>query len=86
VRGWLRPEFFAQAEHGGLYEVMRDLDAAGAPVDPMTITWEAARRGIQADPDELSGGVAAFAVTSAREVRRHGLLAQVTYARDKPAG
>ena len=80
VRGWLRPEFFAQAEHGALYEVMRDLDAAGAPVDPMTITWEAARRGMQADPAELSGGVAAFAVASAREVRRHGLLAQVTYA------
>ena len=80
VRGWLRPEFFAQAEHGALYEVMRDLDVAGAPVDPMTMTWEAARRGIQVDPAELSGGVAAFAVTSAREVRRHGLLAQVTYA------
>lgn len=80
VRGWLRPEFFARAEDGALYEVMRDLDAAGAPVDPMTITWEAARRSIQADPAELSGGVAAFAAASAGEVRRHGLLAQITYA------
>jgi hypothetical protein len=80
VRGWLRPKFFARAEHGALYEVMRDLHAAGAPVDPVTITWEAARRGMHADPDDLSGGVAAIAVTSAREVRRHGLLAQVSYA------
>src|SRR5215470_15570872 len=59
---------------------MRDLDTAGVPVDPVTITWEAARRGIQADPADLSGGTAAFAVASAREVRRHGLLTQVTCA------
>jgi replicative DNA helicase len=75
VRGWLRSEYFARAEHGALYEVMRDLDTAGVPVDPITITWEAARRGMQADPADLSGGTAAFAVASAREVRRHGLLA-----------
>jgi hypothetical protein len=80
VRGWLQPEYFARAEHGALYEVMRDLDAAGVPVDPITITWEAARRGIQADPADLSGGTAGFAVASAREVRRYGLLAQVTCA------
>jgi hypothetical protein len=80
VRGWLLPEYFARSEHGALYEVMRDLDAAGVPADPITITWEAARRGIQADPADLSGGTAGFAVASAREVRRHGLLAQVTCA------
>jgi replicative DNA helicase len=80
VHGWLQPEYFARSEHGALYEVMRDLDAAGVPADPITITWEAARRGIQADPADLSGGTAGFAVASAREVRRHGLLAQVICA------
>jgi hypothetical protein len=80
VRGWLQPEYFARAEDGALYEVMRDMDAAGVPADPITISWEAARRGIQADPADLSGGTAGFAVASAREVRRHGLLAQVTCA------
>jgi hypothetical protein len=80
VRGWLRPEYFARAEHGALYEVMRDLDATGVPVDPITITWEGARRGMRADPADLSGGTAAFAIANARELRRHGLLAQVTCA------
>ena len=80
VRAWLQPEHFARSEHGALYEVMRDLDAAGVPADPITITWEAARRGIQADRADLSAGTAGFAVASAREVRRHGLLAQVSCA------
>jgi len=31
---------------------------------------------VQADPARLTGGTGAFAVASAREVRRHGLLAQ----------
>jgi hypothetical protein len=55
---------------------MRDLDATGRPVDPVTIAWEAARRGIQADPAKLAEGNGPFAVATAREVHRHGLLAQ----------
>jgi replicative DNA helicase len=80
VRGWLRPEHFARAEQGALYVVMQDLDSVGAPVDPVTVTWEASRRGVRADPASLAGGTGAFAIASAREVRRHGLLAQAVNA------
>ena len=80
VRGWLRPEHFARAEQGALYEVMQNLDSVGAPVDPVTVTWEASRRGVRADPASLAGGTGAFAIASAHEVRRHGLLAQAVNA------
>jgi len=80
VRGWLRPEHFARAGHGELYAVMQDMAAAGKPVDPVTVTWEAARRGVRADPARLAGGTGPFAVASAREVHRHGLLAQAAHA------
>jgi replicative DNA helicase len=76
VRDWLWPGHFAQAGHGELYAVMRDMDAAGKPVDAVTIAWEAARRGVAADPGRLAGGTGPFAVASAREVYRHGMLAQ----------
>ena len=59
---------------------MRDMHAAGKPVDPVTIAWEAARRGIAAGAEELAGGTAAFVVADAREVYRHGLLARITRA------
>lgn len=80
VRGWLRPEHFALAEDGELYAVMRDLNAAGKPVDPVTIAWEAARRGMDAAPVGLAGGSGAFAVASAREVHQHSMLAQAEQA------
>jgi replicative DNA helicase len=80
VSGWLRPEHFARAEQGALYEVMQSLDSVGASVDPVTVTWEASRRGVRADPASLAGGTGAFAIASAREVRRHGLLAQAVHA------
>jgi DnaB-like helicase N terminal domain len=76
VRRWLQPEHFAGPEDGELFVVMRDLDAAGRPVDPVTIAWEAAKRGIQVDPAKLADGNAPFAVATAREVHRYGLLAQ----------
>jgi len=80
VRRWLRPEHFAVAGHGHVYALMRDMDAAGKPVDPVTVCWEAARRGVRAEPAALSGGTGAFAVASAREVYWHGLLAQAAQA------
>ncbi len=80
VRGWLRPGHFAKPEHGGLYAVMRDMHAAGKPVDPVTVTWEGSRRGIEADAADMAGGTGAFAVASAREVHRHGVLAEVRQA------
>jgi len=87
VRRWLRPEYFARGEDGDLFAVMRDLDAAGRPVDPVTIAWEAARRGIQADPDQFAGGNAPLAVASGRTVCRYGLLARIAATgRDLQAG
>jgi hypothetical protein len=80
VRGWLRPGHFAQAEHGELYAVMLDMTAAGQPVDPVTVSWEASRRGIEADAADLADGMGTLAVASAWEVHRHGLLAQVARA------
>ena len=78
VRAWLRPEHFARPHDGALYGVMRDMDAAGMPVDPVTVTWEAARQGVHAEPGSLTGGMGPFAETSAREVYRHAQLAFVT--------
>lgn len=78
VRTWLRPEHFARPEDGALYAVMRDMDASGMPVDPVTVTWEAARLGLQPNPDNLTGGMGPFAEASAREVYRHAQLAHVT--------
>ena len=80
VRGWLRPEHFARPEHGLLYAVLRDLHAYWQPVDQLTVTWQAGRRGIIADPATLSGGTGAFAVASARDVYRLAMLAR----RDPP--
>jgi hypothetical protein len=77
VRGWLRSEHFTRASHGELYAVMVAMTDAGKPVDPVTVTWEAARRDVVLDAADLAGGTGPFAVASAREVRRHGVLAQV---------
>jgi hypothetical protein len=50
VGRWLRPEHFARAQHGELYAVMREMDAAGRAVDPVTVSWVAARYGLRAEP------------------------------------
>src|ERR1039458_5939220 len=67
VSAWLRPGHFSRAGHGELYDVMRDLADAGQSVDPVTVRGEASRRGIEADAADLAGGMAPFAVASARE-------------------
>jgi DnaB-like helicase N terminal domain len=77
VRGWVLPEHFARTSHGELYAVMVAMTDAGKPVDPVTVAWEAARRGVTMDAADLTGGTGPFAVASAREVQRHGVLAQV---------
>jgi DnaB-like helicase N terminal domain len=76
VRAWLQPGHFAHPAHAELYGLMQDMDAAGEPVDAVTVSWEAARRGVVADPGRLVGGTGPFAVASAREVHRHGMLTQ----------
>lgn len=80
VGQWLRPEHFADLEQGKLYAVMQEMAVAGRPVDPVTISWGAARRGLRAEPRSLEGGMGPFAVASARDVHRHGVLAQAKYA------
>jgi hypothetical protein len=49
----------------------------GRPVDPVTVSWEAARRDVVAGAADLAGGDGPFAVASAREVCRRGVLAQI---------
>jgi len=71
----LVPGHFGRAEHAALYGVLLDMEAAGKPVDPVTVSWEAARRGLRVDQAALAGGDGPFAVASAREVHRHGVLA-----------
>jgi DnaB-like helicase N terminal domain len=80
VRNWLRSEHFARTADGNLYAVMQDMHAALMPVDAVTVAWQAARRGIRAEPDSLTGGTGAFAVISCREVHRRGVLASIAQA------
>jgi hypothetical protein len=80
VRPWLRPEHFTHAGSGRLYAVLLDMDASGQPIDPVTVAWAAGRRGLRIDPAQLAGGTGPFAMASAREVRRLGMLAQITDA------
>jgi hypothetical protein len=79
VRGWLQPGHFARADQADLYAVMIAMADAGNPVDPVTVTWEAARRDVIADAADLADGDGPFAVASAREVRRQGVLAQIAH-------
>jgi replicative DNA helicase len=74
IRSWLRPAHFAIPAHGQIYALICDMNVAGQPIDPVTIAWAASRRGIAASAAGLDGGTAAFAVDSAREVFRLGLL------------
>jgi len=80
VRSWLWPEYFTHAASGRLYALLLDMDASGQPIDPVTVAWAAGRRGLRTDPSRLDGGTGPFAVASAREVRRLGMLAQITEA------
>jgi hypothetical protein len=79
VRGWLRPGHFAPAEHGELCAVMLGMADADKPIDPVTVSWEAAQRGILIDAADLADGNGPFAVASARAVHRQGVLAQVEH-------
>ncbi len=80
VKDWLRSGHFARPEHGELYDVVRDLHAAGLPVDPVTTSWEARRRGVDVEPEDLAGGTGAFTVADSRQVYRRAVLAQVARA------
>jgi len=77
VRSWLRPEHFTHAASGRLYAVLLDMETSGQPIDPVTVASAARRCGLRTDPVRLAGGTGPFAVASAREVRRLGMLAQI---------
>jgi replicative DNA helicase len=78
VAGWLRPEHFALEEQGELYLLMCEMAARKRAVDPVTISWAAARRGLAFEPEHLDNGIGPLAVATARDVYRHGMLAQAT--------
>jgi DnaB-like helicase N terminal domain len=80
VASWLHPRHFNQPDHAGLYQVITDLRRARMPVDPVTVSWQAARRGITIEPQKLSGGCGAFARASTAQVYRRAVLAQVQQA------
>lgn len=80
VRRWLRPAHFASPAHARTYALICGMHTAGQPVDPVTVAWAAARSGLSVSPANLDGGTAAFAIDSAREVRRLGLLARTAEA------
>jgi hypothetical protein len=74
VRRWLRPDHFATAGQGDTYAVLRDMRAARKPIDPVTVSHEARRRGVEADLDD---GTATHAETSARDLHKHATLSRV---------
>jgi hypothetical protein len=80
VAGWLEPNHFSRPAHGTVYAVMADLDRARMPVDPVTVSWEAARRGVQVEPRALTGGCGSFAAASTAQVYRRAALARAERA------
>ena len=80
VAGWLQPQHFARPEHGEVYAVLTELHRARMPVDPVMVSWEASRRGIEIHPQEMAGGCGAFAPASAAQVYRRAALARVERA------
>lgn len=74
VRPWLRPDHFATAGQGDTYAVLRDMRAARKPIDPVTASHEAGRRGAEAD---LDNGIANQAQRSARELHKHATVSRV---------
>ena len=80
LAGWLEPGHFAVRRQAVTYSAMADLRRAGLPVDAVTVSWEAGRRGIDFAPAELSGGCGAFAVSNAVQVCRRAMLARAADA------
>ncbi len=77
VRPWLRPDHFATAGQGETYAVLRDMRAAGKPIDPVTASHEASRRGVQADLDD---GNPTQAQATARELHKHATVSRIGQA------
>jgi replicative DNA helicase len=71
----LRPDHFAHPDHRIIYQSITELHQAAMPVDPVTVTWQATRHGLNIQPAELDGGCAAFAPASTTQVHRRAILA-----------
>ena len=80
VAGWLEAGHFAEPDHGAIYQAVVDLRRGQMPVDPVTVSWEASRRGLAVEPAELAGGCGAFAAGSTVQVYRRAVLARVEHA------
>lgn len=70
---WLDPEDFSDPQLRSAYRAMSALDERHAPVDPLTVAWQAARQpGPQPSHDLLDaldrGGMAGIAATTAEQV------------------
>jgi len=80
VAGWLRSGHFARRQHGELYALLLDLQAAGMPADPVITCAEARRRGIRVEPRDLADGTGALAAAHGRQVWRRAALARAARA------
>ncbi len=78
--GWLEPGDFATAEQGAVFEAITDLRRCGLPLDPVTVCWEASRRGADVDLRSLAGGCGAFAGANLAQVYRRAVLARLDRA------
>jgi hypothetical protein len=61
VLAFLPVAAFADPYCQELFQAIRSLDAAGRPIDPLTVDWELARRGVP-----LDGGTESYATRLAR--------------------
>jgi DnaB helicase-like protein len=78
--GWLESGHFANAAQGTAFDAVISLARAGMPIDPVTVSWEAERRGVRIEPRALSGGYGLFARTNLTQVYRRAVLAQTLRA------
>lgn len=83
--GWLRPEDFSDGQLATAYRALATLADRGAPIDPLTLAWEAQRQpGPQLSEqvlDELDrGGIPGTAAFTGEQVLRTSVLDQVDAA------
>lgn len=80
IAGGLDGQHFSRHGHAALFRLLEDMRAARIPIDPVTVGWEAARRGLDTDPRQLGGGVGLFAAAGAAELRRQAILRRISEA------
>jgi replicative DNA helicase len=80
VRGWLRREHFTVQANGAVYDLSPDMSSAGLPIDSLTVSREASRRGLPVEQAELAGGLGVFAHLAGRGVYVRAALAQISQA------